>query len=83
MKKYDHQKIIEMYNAGKTEREIAKEIGIGHKYIRSILIRHGIIEAQHHIDKGKIKALHRAGWTAEEIAADMYIEAEQVREVLG
>ena len=41
-----------------------------------------VIMADFELDTGKVKALRRAGWTAQDIADDMGLEVEKIEEFL-
>lgn len=76
--------LIHMYTVEKlTPQEIAEKVG--YKRAESVadkLRRAGVLE-NGKIDTGKIKALHRAGWTVEAIAIDTEVSEETVRNVIG
>ena len=80
-KKYDHDLIHEMNRQGKTAQEIGEVVGAPAWYIRQILLKSGEVKSKVSIDKGKIRALNRAGWTIDEICSDMHIPESDVTEV--
>ena len=73
-----------MYKVEKmTPHEIANKVG--YKRAESVtdkLRRAGVLEGGK-VDTGKIKALHRAGWTIEAISIDTEVSEETVRNVIG
>lgn len=82
-KKYDHDLIHKMNRQGKTAQEIGEAVGAPAWYIRQILVKSGQVEPHRRIDKGKIRALHNAGWTVVEICADTWLNPEIVEGVLN
>lgn len=83
----DSEKIVQMYQSGRTLKETAKELGYCEKTVRRTLSQNHIElrrenREQKQLDRGKILALHRAGWKAKDIAGDMGISEDTVKEVL-
>jgi hypothetical protein len=83
-----NKRFIELYNSGYTDKEIADICGFkNYAYISnkiSNLVCEGVIEPRTntYIDKGKIRALHNAGWSNDAIAKDMYIKVASVMDAL-
>ena len=77
------QRMIELYESGMDTAEIAEKNG----YQNDKFIIHKLREAgyvvRRNIDTGKVMALHRAGWSNQEIAWDMNIPVEKVEGVLN
>ena len=64
-------------------REPAYIFNSNNAYIREILRKkHVQLRPENGIDVGKIKALHRAGWTVTAIAFEMCLDTRQITEVL-
>lgn len=77
------KKMIELYESGMDTAEIAEQNG----YQNDKFIVHKLREAgyvvRRNIDTGKVMALHRAGWSNQDIAWDMNIPIEKVEGVLN
>ena len=77
------KKMIELYESGMDTAEIAEQNG----YKNDKFIVHKLREAgyvvRRNIDTGKVMALHRAGWSNQDIAWDMSIPIEKVEGVLN
>ena len=77
------QRMIELYESGMDTAEIAEQNG----YQNDKFIIHKLREAgyvvRRNIDTGKVMALHRAGWSNQEIAWDMNIPVSKVEGVLN
>lgn len=88
-KTIDLKHAAKLYESGMPVKEIAIEVGASDRgYLVNRLRAMGYKDASLlpggiRIDRGKIKALAKAGWNDEEIAHDMYIDVSHVREVLG
>lgn len=77
------KRMIELYESGMDTAEIAEQNG----YQNDKFIIHKLREAgyvvRRNIDTGKVMALHRAGWSNQDIAWDMNIPVEKVEGVLN
>ena len=77
------QRMIELYESGMDTAEIAEKNG----YQNDKFIIHKLREAgyvvRRNIDTGKVMALHRAGWSNQQIAWDMNIPVSKVEGVLN
>lgn len=80
-RRIDHEEVIRMHLDGIPGNEIAEELGCCKATVCKILNDAGY-SMKSGLDKGKIMALHRAGWRIKDIAWDMSIKEETVREVL-
>lgn len=77
---------MELYREGKSAEEIGAATGSSPYYIRQIIKwKTGVIfdEKPRRVDKGKIKALSRAGWSVDEIVYETGLRPEQITEVLS
>lgn len=73
--------LVELYNSGWSLEDIGKKFDYSVHHVRFILRRQGI-DLEVYIDKGKILALHKAGWSTAAIADEMNLNETQVREVI-
>ena len=77
------QRIIELYESGMETGEIAEQNGYQNdKYIIQRLRSAGYAVVKS-IDTGKVMALHRAGWSNQDIAYDMNLPINKVEGVLN
>lgn len=77
------ERMVELYHMGFSPEEIAKENGYKNaEYITSKLRTAGILRAKS-IDKGKVLALHKAGWNTAKIAQEMVTSVESIEELLN
>lgn len=77
----DHEKIIQLYLEGVMGSEIAERLGYSKGTVSKVLNAAGY-SMKTAPDKGKIVALARAGWKVKDIAWDVGVTEELVREVL-
>lgn len=85
-KRYDREKIMELYREGKSAEEIGAATGAPPHYIRQIIKwKTGVIvdDRPRRVDKGKIRALSRAGWSVDEIVYETGLRPDQITEVLN
>lgn len=81
--KLSPEKMVELYNMGFTVEEIAKQYGYKNgEYITCKLRMYGVYNSKN-IDRGKVFALHKAGWTTNQIAEEMVTSIESIMEVLN
>lgn len=88
--KLDEEKVISLYNSGMEVNKIAKEMNCSIAPIRRILVPLYGDEKGHlrrgygrpKLDRGKISALHNAGWDEKKIADEMGCEPETVKDIL-
>lgn len=81
-KEINHERIIEMHLEGKMGSEIAGELNCSKETVCKALKKAGY-SMRFGTDKGKVIALARAGWKHKDIAWDMGITEEEVRQVLS
>lgn len=81
-KKADHEKIIQLHLEGVPGNEIAERLGYGKSTVSKVLNEAGY-SMKTAPDKGKMIALARAGWKVKDIAWDVGVTEELVREVLA
>lgn len=80
----DRKKIFEMYEQGFSLMEIADAVGARSTTYIQTLIREADGRGKVvNIDKGKIHALRKAGWSIADIVFEMGLPPEKVREVLS
>ena len=83
-RKLDRQKICDLWNQGLSINEIATNVGARSiSYIAQILRDAGLYSGKSPIDKGKIRALRKAGWNIPAIAHEMWLPAETIKGVLN
>lgn len=76
-------KMIDLYKQGYDPNEIAKMYGYKNgEYITAKLRQAGVYRSNK-IDKGKVFALRKAGWTVRDIAMECVASIEQIEEVLN
>ena len=80
-KQVNRDQIIKLHQEGASYQNIAESVGCS-KYTVGKVLNEAGCPAKIFLDKGKILALHRAGWKTKDIAGDMGITEEDVREVL-
>ena len=81
--KLPQEKMIELYNMGFSPEEIAKQYGYrSTEYILCKLRQAGVFQAKN-IDKGKVFALHKAGWSVSKIAQEMVTSVDSIEGVLN
>ena len=74
--------MIELYEQGWEPDEIGRMYGYKNgEYIRGKLRDAGVWKAER-LDKGKVGALHKAGWSVRDIAIEMGTTERQIREVI-
>lgn len=87
MKVINKQKVVDLYESGYTEDEIAGMFNCRTRTILDILIEANVYkyapQGKRKVDKGKIRALRKAGWLLSEIAFDCYCSVAEVEEVLN
>ena len=82
-RKLDRDGIINDYNAGMSTRGIAEKYGTTINSVSNIMQGNKCLNRQiYDADWGKVGALHRAGWSNEDIAVDMWIDTEAVEIIL-
>lgn len=86
-RKINKAKAIDLYTSGYSEDEIAQQFACARTTIIDVLTEAGVYvpasEGKKKIDKGKIRALRKAGWLLSEIALDCYCSIADVEEVLN
>lgn len=81
--KLDVNRMIELYKSGKEPEQIAKEFGYKNgEYITAKLRQAGVYRTKN-LDRGKVYALFKAGWTAKDIAFEMDTTEEVIEEVVS
>ncbi len=80
-KQVNREQIIKLHQEGVSYQNIAESVGCSKSTVGKVLNEAGC-SAKIFLDKGKVLALHRAGWKVKDIAGDMGITEEDVREVL-
>ena len=80
----DKNKVAELRRQGKRNGEIAKIVGCSPGRVTNILKEMSVVtqEQLDAIDKGKVWALYRAGWTPSAISFDVRCAEEAVLEIL-
>lgn len=78
-KRVDHDKLMEMYRAGKTNKEIADELGVSFATVWKHL-KHELEDAE--ADKEKIVALHTSGRSIGQICDETGETPRTVRKVV-
>ena len=83
---YDQQAMIDLRLQGMLVKDIAAQIGCSKSAVMYVLGKNGLtkeaLENGTWIDKGKIGALRRAGWSALAISVDMYLPIETVEKAI-
>jgi len=80
---YDRKEMRRLYDEGYTDEAIASQIGCSRLYIQDLRQRAGLEPNPEPFDTGKMKALHRAGWSVHKIADEMGVEDEEIRRRLN
>ena len=81
--KLDVKRMIELYNSGKEPEQIAKEFGYKNgEYITAKLRQAGVYRTKN-LDKGKVYALYKAGWSTKDIAFEMDTTEKEIEEVVS
>ena len=78
-KKADKNVVLELYNKGMTQTQIAKEVGCSVSTVNKWINAQAKLEE---VDAGKIIALHEAGWTLANIVSETGEDLKTVRAVL-
>lgn len=83
-RKIDHERIAELHKAGKTNGEIAKEMGVSASTVYYSLADHleKIPAKNQSPDEGKVLDLYRAGWKVKDICWDIGAEEETVKRII-
>ena len=82
-RRLDVDKMIELYNLGFEPEEIGKEYGYKNgEYITTKLRQAGVYKSKR-LDKGKVMALHKAGWSNQAIAFEMITTVEEIERALN
>lgn len=66
-----------------TPQEIANKVGYKRAETVTSKLRRAGIWTNNTVDKGKIRALYKAGWSIEKISMETDVSEDTVREVLG
>ena len=80
---YDRDEMRRLYDEGYTDEEIARQVGCTQHYIERLREKAGLVPNPKPFDYGKMKALHRAGWSIHKIADEMGVEDEEIRRRLN
>ena len=80
---YDRDEMRRLYDEGYTDEEIARQVGCTQHYIERLREKAGLVPNHAPFDEGKMKALHRAGWSIHKIADEMGVEDEEIRRRLN
>ncbi len=75
--------LVSLYESGMDDDEIALKLGYkGSEHVRNVLRKAGVWRNDR-LDKGKVLALHKAGWSLKDIANDVSSSIESIQEVLN
>jgi len=75
--------LVSLYESGMDDDEIALKLGYkGSEHVRNVLRKAGVWRNDR-LDKGKVLALHKAGWSIGDIAMECAASIEQIEEVLN
>lgn len=80
-KSLDRQKIMDYYDKGRTEEQIAELVGCHRQTVRRILKETGKLD-EAKLDTGKVMALHQAGWSVKDIASEMGCSSQCIEKTL-
>lgn len=82
-RRLDRQKICDLWKQEYSIAEIAAETGANSTSVAQILRDAGLYSGKSKVDKGKIRALRKAGWNISAIAHEMWLPAETIKGVLN
>ena len=82
-RKLDRQKIYDLWKQELSIDDIAAEVGGKSSSVAQILREAGLYSGKAPVDKGKIRALRKAGWNISAIAHEMWLPAETIKGVLN
>lgn len=77
----DLQRLQALMDQGLSILQIGRTLGVSSPTVRNAIAKHNI-RRSYEIDRGMIGALHRAGWSPEEIAEEMGLNAGTVDRIL-
>lgn len=80
-KSLDRQKIMDYFDKGRTEEQIAELVGCHRQTVRRILKETGKLD-EAKLDTGKVIALHQAGWSVKDIAGEMGCSSQCIEKTL-
>lgn len=75
------EEVIRLHKTGMKDSHIAKQIGCSAARVYNILVEKGLKKKR--IDKGKVWALYRAGWSLDMISDEMSCDEERITEILN
>ena len=80
----DRNQVIQLHNQGVRNSDIARTVGCHPSRVNKILREEKLFKSTRprHIDKGKVRALWLAGWSVNEIAADVGHDPEFVKQTM-
>lgn len=75
--------LVSLYESGMDDDEIALKLGYkGSEHVRNVLRKAGVWRNDR-LDKGKVMALHKAGWSIGDIAMEMASSIPSIQEVIN
>ena len=82
MPKVKPAEVIAMYEKGYTTSEIAERYGVSRSHVRKTLSDTGKYQPENGVDKGKVRALWKAGWSIQKIMYDCECTEAEAREII-
>lgn len=80
-KPLDHQRILDLHDQGRTQRQIAELVGCVQGTVHRILRENGRL-GDTEIDTGKVMALYHANWTLKDIAGEFGRSEQYIEDII-